>query len=314
MISADTATPAQVGKLRGVLGFLATAYYGQVGRGGAHALLRRQYSDKPPWGLSNMLRRALQYYDQLQSMDLRREVAVWSRYEAPVVIASDARRDSSAPPSVGVLIHDLRTGAKVAHAGYVGPDLLRLWGDEETIAAAEQAAVVMGLVCRSRMLHQRRVIWFIDNSVVLSAMCRGTSHGPALDEASLVVQLMVAQIRARIWWEYVESEANWSVQLSREVASTPWMRKMGFQYEPATVPIQPWVQEPHTRLRRVAALTGTALGKWSGVGGGTPGGKGSGQGARYDPIPRGRGLTLDYLPNAVRVRSGTVADMNGKAD
>ena len=36
----------------------------------------------------------------------------------------------------------------------------------------------------------RRVIWYVGNSVVLSAMRKGTSHGPVLDECALVVQLM----------------------------------------------------------------------------------------------------------------------------
>ena len=53
-------TPAQVSKIRGVLGFLFTGVYGRVGRGGQQPLLQRQYSDTQPWGLSHALRRALE--------------------------------------------------------------------------------------------------------------------------------------------------------------------------------------------------------------------------------------------------------------
>ena len=60
-----------------------------------------------------MLKRALLYYKQLQQLDLAREVHVWSRYEAPVVVASDARRDESGPPTVAVLLVDMATGARV---------------------------------------------------------------------------------------------------------------------------------------------------------------------------------------------------------
>ena len=40
----DSCTPAQVNKIRGVLGFLFTGVYGRVGRGGQQPLLQRQYS------------------------------------------------------------------------------------------------------------------------------------------------------------------------------------------------------------------------------------------------------------------------------
>ena len=54
-------TPAQVSKIRGVLGFLFTGVYGRVGRGGQQPLLQRQYSDTQPWSLSRTPRRALEY-------------------------------------------------------------------------------------------------------------------------------------------------------------------------------------------------------------------------------------------------------------
>jgi hypothetical protein len=56
------ATPAEASKLRGVMGFTFTAYYGQVGRGGLTALLQRQYSDKEPWYSSDTLTRSYRYY------------------------------------------------------------------------------------------------------------------------------------------------------------------------------------------------------------------------------------------------------------
>ena len=57
----DSCTPAQVSKIRGVLGFLFTGVYGRIGRGGQQPLLQRQSSDTHPWNLSHKLRRAFEY-------------------------------------------------------------------------------------------------------------------------------------------------------------------------------------------------------------------------------------------------------------
>ena len=54
-------TPAQASKVCGVLGFLFTGAFGKVGRGGQQALRQRQYSDQPPFTLSNSLRAACKH-------------------------------------------------------------------------------------------------------------------------------------------------------------------------------------------------------------------------------------------------------------
>jgi hypothetical protein len=80
-----TTTPAEASKLRGVLGFTFTAYYGQVGRGGLTALLQRQYADSPPWANSHTLQRSYMYYWDLLGCDLHRELVVSDLPKPPLI-------------------------------------------------------------------------------------------------------------------------------------------------------------------------------------------------------------------------------------
>ena len=136
----DSCTPAQAGRIRGVLGFLFTGMYGRVGHGGQQPLLQRQYSDLPPWALSNSLRRALEYLLDALHLVQPRRVQLWSDGLPPLAIASDGRHDETSAPSIAGLLYDPNTGQKAAVAAIKPPQLLNEWGDSgHCIALIEQA-------------------------------------------------------------------------------------------------------------------------------------------------------------------------------
>ena len=81
-----------------------------------------------------------------------------------------------------------------------------------------------------------------------------------LGRGSLTSHLILATAKCRVWWEYVESAANWSDKLSREMQPDQWMVDEAFEFSQCVVPLEPWHPDPASRLQRVAALTGTALG------------------------------------------------------
>ena len=160
-------TPAQASKIRGVLGFLFTGLYGRIGRGGQQPLLQRQYSDVQPWTLSYALRREFEYLlDTLHTVKPRR-VLMWGDGLPPLVIASDGRQDDTSAPPVAALIYDRSTGMKSA----IAATILTEWGDSEhCIALEEQAALVLGILTFKDVLRGRSVLWFEDNSAVLSGL------------------------------------------------------------------------------------------------------------------------------------------------
>jgi hypothetical protein len=198
------------------MGFLFTGHFGKVGRGGQHALLQRQYSDTEPWSLSFSLERSFTYYEHVMALSLRREVNLYTPTYPPIVVASDGRLDDRAPASVAVLIVDIATGSRKCIVAEIPQPLIDKWSvHEQYIALVEQAAVVMGVFEFAAELRQRDVIWFEDNSVVLSGLAKGSNHGEDLDAGCACIHLALAMLKARSWWEYVESKANWSDGASR---------------------------------------------------------------------------------------------------
>ena len=196
----DSCTPARASKIRGVLGFLFTGMYGRVGRGGQQPLLQRQYSDSPPWALSDSLRRALDYLlDTLHIVQPRR-VLLWGDGQPPLVIASDGRQDEKSPPSIAALIYDLSTGQKAAVAADIPPQLLKEWGDSEhCVALIQQAALILGILKFKDILRGRFVLWFEDNSAVLSGLVKGASGHAMLDPGAASIHLLPAALGTRTY-------------------------------------------------------------------------------------------------------------------
>ena len=251
----DSCTPAQVSKIRGVLGFLFTGVYGRVGRGGQQPLLQRQYSDTPPWNLSHTLRRALEYLLDTMMVVKPREVLLRRDPTPPLVIASDGRQDNTSPPSIAALLLDPSTGQKIAIAAVIGPELMKVWGDtEHCIALVEQAAIILGIIRFREVLRGRSLLWFEDNSVVLSGLVKGSSGHPLLDAGAATIHLMLAALEARAWFEYVESDANWSDGASRLLAADPWAKANGFTVEMGSVPTWPWLAQGNHRMKYIELM------------------------------------------------------------
>jgi len=251
----DSCTPAQVSKIRGVLGFLFTGVYGRVGRGGQQPLLQRQYSDSPPWNLSHTLRRALEYLLDTMKVVRPRVVPLHSDPTPPLIIASDGRQDDTSPPSIAALLFDPATGQKVAIAAVIPPELLEAWGNSEhCIALVEQAALILGIIRFRDILRGRSLLWFEDNSAVLSGLVKGSSGHPLLDAGAATIHLLLAALQARAWFEYVESDANWSDGSSRLLAADPWAAANGFTVEMGNVPTWPWLAQGNHRVRYIELM------------------------------------------------------------
>ena len=248
----DSCTPAQVSKIRGVLGFLFTGVYGRVGRGGQQPLLQRQYSDAPPWTLSHTLRRALIYLQDVLAAVQPRSVRLRGPDLPPVIIASDGRQDETSPPSIAALIFDPVGNHKVAVVAVIPPELMAVWGSSEhCIALVEQAAIILGLVTFGHMLQGRSLLWFEDNSAVLSGLIKGASSHALLDAGNATIHLLLASLQARAWFEYIESDANWSDGASRMLTADTWTRENGFVLQTRPVPLWPWSTQGSHRLHLV---------------------------------------------------------------
>ena len=264
-IQEDSCTPAQASKIRGVLGFLFTGSYGRVGRGGQQPLLQRQYSDRAPWNLSHTLRRAMEYLLDTMLVIQPRKILLYEDPVPALVIASDGRQDESSAPSIAALLFDPSTGRKLAVAAEIPPNLMKVWGDSERcIALVEQAALVLGILRFQETIRGRSLLWFEDNAAVLSGLVKGASGHPTLDAGAATIHLLLAALGARAWFEYVESDANWSDGASRSLADDPWAKANGFIVEIGGVPTWPWEAQGSHRIKyveQVLAESGATVAK-----------------------------------------------------
>ena len=110
MVQENSCTPGQASKIRGVLTFLATAMYASVGRGGLLPFKQRQYTDTPPWTLSNSLRRSIDFFQRLLSNIPGRMVMVQAPTIPPVVVASDASAEYPHYRGGGLVFRPRRSG------------------------------------------------------------------------------------------------------------------------------------------------------------------------------------------------------------
>ena len=156
---------------------------------------------------------------------------------------------------MAVVVVDQVSGRKLAFVGYIPAILRERWAalgnaDHEYhyIAMVEQAAIIMGLNECATWWSGRDIVWFIDNSVVLAGAAKGQNHNDELDSANAAIQLTLAQMRTRCWWEYISSEANWADGPSRLMERDPWLAIEGFVVKTGRIPVWPWMGNPSRRV------------------------------------------------------------------
>ena len=78
---------------------------------------------------------------------------------------------------------------------------------------------------------------------------QGASGHPMLDSGTATIHLLLASLRARAWFEYVESDSNWSGIASRLLADDPWAKANHFHVQMGQVPTWPWVAQGSNRIK-----------------------------------------------------------------
>ena len=120
----------------------------------------------------------------------------------------------------------------------------------------EQAAFILGIIRFRNILKGRSLLWFEDTSAVLSGLVKGSSGHPMLDAGAATIHLLLAALEARAWFEYVESDSNWSDGASRLLTADPWAKANGFTVEMGGVPAWPWLAQGSHRIKYVEPMFG----------------------------------------------------------
>ena len=102
----------------------------------------------------------------------------------------------------------------------------------------ELFAVYAQLFEHRKQLAGRDVNYFVDNVGVLAQLTKGSSAAEDLSPIVGAIHFLLIWYDIRVWWEYVESEANLSDGLSRYGAADTLARRLGWPTTPAILP--PW--------------------------------------------------------------------------
>ena len=97
------------------------------------------------------------------------------------------------------------------------------WSFDKTgTAQLELAMVAWGFLQSAAELKGSRGFWFIDNTAALMAAVKGRSNQPDLDRLTAMIQLCCFVWNIWPYFEWVESDSNWTDGISREGHGDTW--------------------------------------------------------------------------------------------
>ena len=111
-------------------------------------------------------------------------------------------------------------------SSWISPQsLLDFWGfpadsekETDAIAPCETAIVVVALLAMRSRLQGRRVLQFVDNTSALYSMVRGNGSHMAVARSVAIAKMVIGVFGCHWRLEFVDSGANWSDGISRELS------------------------------------------------------------------------------------------------
>jgi hypothetical protein len=124
---------------------------------------------------------------------------------------------------------------------HIQPDVLQTFKVRtQQITPCEAFCAVVVPFLHPHLFRHKDVIWFIDNQAALSSLIKGSSSQSDISLIATFAHLMFAVLGCRVYFEWVDSEANPSDGLSRDGVVDSWTCQQGWQVE--FIPEFPWTQ------------------------------------------------------------------------
>jgi hypothetical protein len=230
-------SPGQASKLYGVVNFLELGMFGRVGQGGLNAIKERIH--EATWEVTPRLRDAFALLQDVFKLRPIRKYTLFEQDTHRVLMASDASYEAGVGKAGFLVVSDPgkpteeRVGV-VLDVEALGP-LEDLWGCQETyITQLELLTVIVALVECASMFRGCRGLFFVDNVSALMAMVKGRSRTESLDNLARLGHFASFALGASAYYEYVQSKANWSDEISRLGLEGPWAHQQGFKIRTCT--------------------------------------------------------------------------------
>ena len=176
--------------------------------------------------MTHELRDSLQFHSLLAVFVGPRQVQVLQAPLPPLRIYSDASYDLHADvvAGIGFVLFDAAASCPpIGMAGTLEPHVLGLFEQRhQQITPCEALlSVIVPHNLGSRMAG-RDILWYIDNQAACQILTIGSSSQSDLCFISSLAHLLFARLNCRIFWEYIESDANPSDGLSRRGLLDEW--------------------------------------------------------------------------------------------
>lgn len=219
---ANEMSPATAERLFGRVSFALTATVGAFGRAATQPLLQRAHEPRRRQSapFTEAMRRMLEFFSAVLPTLPPLAVQCGPDRDSdmpPVIVYTDASYNERGWSGLGIVVID---GSDVWEAGCRVPEELLRWlrPRGQQVNHLEAAAAVAARLTFPDVLHRRRVLHFIDNTVALSKAVHGYAQEP--DMAAVVNSLHAcdAGLGVDAWFEWVPSHANVSDLPSRDPA------------------------------------------------------------------------------------------------
>ena len=238
VFAAARLTSGQAAKLRGKFGWAASSVYGKCGRGGQSALVQRQYFDVDE-DLSPALLDSLLFHRKPTQLVPPRVVPLQPAPGPPVRIYSDAsfEPDGAQIARLGFVVFPGHGRRPIGMSADIPPALLQLLvRRQQQITPCEALLGVVVPHNVGHLLRNREVIWYIDNQAACQALVKGSSSHADLCSIATLTHLLLAKLGCRVYFEYIESEANIADGLSRDGLEDNWTKSQHWDFAPAVIP------------------------------------------------------------------------------
>ena len=215
--AAGTMSARDASSLLGRLNFTLSTAYGAVGRAATQPLLQRATADGGDRAFTPAMAAAHDFFSALLNSLPPKRIPIGESDSPHLIVYTDASYDEDGHSGIGIFIYDTRDGATY-EAGDAAPDWLLAWLKPrgQQVNQLEAMAMACARATFPDVLHERRVLAFVDNTSALSKAVHGYANAP--DTAAIIntLHLYDAALEVDAWYEWVPSAANPADLPSRE--------------------------------------------------------------------------------------------------
>ena len=243
--------PAAAARLAGKADFANNSLFGRVGRAALAALKGRQYSSSRTSSLTPWLQASLGLLAAVLLRAPPRRMSFRACSAKPTLLYTDGCACEADPASsrplrqlgdrsisdvscmffgIGAVVVTPR-GDKLFTLARVDASVVSTWvAKRQHIGQVELFATLLALSTFSEYLREQSVLHFIDNNSALAALFKGYYSSQLVGR----YWLLIAELRARPWLEWVDSGSNVSDPPSR--GDRRIFEEQGLQYVPPALP------------------------------------------------------------------------------